>query len=151
MHVRPALDRDAAAIAHTEALAAASPWGREAIELLIDAPHGVVRVVEEQGEVCGHVLATAVAGEGEVLTVAVRPELRRRGLARALLVDLAQAWRAMGTQEAWLEVHADNHGARALYATLGWHETGRRRAYYADGGDALVLTLDLTAEVSPDP
>ncbi|MCB9665935.1 MAG: ribosomal protein S18-alanine N-acetyltransferase [Alphaproteobacteria bacterium] len=146
MQVQPATDADAAEIAATEAAAAASPWSRSAIEAFLDAPHAVALVARDGNEVVGHLLATAVADEGEVLTVAVRPAARRRGLARALLDAAEEAWRARGVRSAWLEVHERNGPARALYASLGWTEAGRRRAYYADGGDALVLERGLPPE-----
>jgi ribosomal protein S18 acetylase RimI-like enzyme len=87
----------------------------------------------------GHLLATQVGDEGEVLTIAVREDARRRGLARAMLTALADRWRAHGAHTGWLEVRADNEGARALYASLGWTSAGRRRGYYDDGTDAIVM------------
>jgi ribosomal protein S18 acetylase RimI-like enzyme len=43
-----------------------------------------------------------------------------------------------------LEVAAENVAARALYAALGFTQTGLRKRYYPDGGDALTLCLRLT-------
>jgi ribosomal-protein-alanine N-acetyltransferase len=44
----------------------------------------------------------------------------------------------------FLEVAEANAAARALYAAAGFAEVGRRRRYYADGGDALVLRRGLS-------
>jgi ribosomal-protein-alanine N-acetyltransferase len=89
----------------------------------------------------------AIAGEAEVLTLAVAPTHRRRGLASALLqAGLGQA-RLSGAEAAFLEVAADNAAAIALYAAAGFAQVGRRAGYYrrADGEaiDGLVLSLTL--------
>jgi ribosomal-protein-alanine N-acetyltransferase len=41
--------------------------------------------------------------------------------------------------EAFLEVKASNKGAQRLYAKLGFEEVGRRRRYYSDGSDAVLM------------
>jgi len=53
-------------------------------------------------------------------------------------------WRARGGVEAFLEVRADNLGALALYRALAWEGVGRRRRYYRDGVDAVVLRKALS-------
>jgi ribosomal-protein-alanine N-acetyltransferase len=82
----------------------------------------------------GIVLTRVVQGEGEILTLAVAPQARRRGIGRALLGGVVAdgiPW--------FLEVAASNGPALALYAAFGFCECGRRRDYYAPGRDALVL------------
>lgn len=80
------------------------------------------------------------AGEAEIVTLAVKPTARRAGLAGRLI---AQAQAALGAKVLFLEVAADNGAARALYEKFGFHETGRRKAYYkrADGTrvDAVLM------------
>jgi len=46
-------------------------------------------------------------------------------------------------QKIHLEVAEDNEPARALYGRFGFTPAGRRKSYYANGADALTLTLDL--------
>lgn len=132
--LREARPDDAAAIGLTEGGAA---WSEEAVRRTLGARHALAWVVGDP--VVGHLLATAVGDEGEILTLAVRPEARRRGLARRMLDALAGRWRAAGVGAGWLEVRADNVAARALYASLGWTDAGRRPGYYADGTDAVVM------------
>ena len=95
-------------------------------------------------EPVGFALGRAVADEAEVLTLAVNPEARRTGLGRALMQAVAEEARRRGAVELFLEVAAANAPARALYAALGAVQAGRRRAYYPDGDDALVLRLALS-------
>ena len=49
----------------------------------------------------------------------------------------------MGVKTIHLEVAEDNMAARAFYAAQNFTQTGRRKAYYANGADALTLALDL--------
>lgn len=108
--------------------------------------------LSDRGVLClsrpdGFALFRSVADEAELLTLAVAPEARRRGLARDLLDEgFAQA-AARGATRVFLEVAAENAGARALYAGAGFAEVGRRPGYYRhpDGtrADALILARAL--------
>jgi [ribosomal protein S18]-alanine N-acetyltransferase len=90
----------------------------------------------------GFVLVRVAAGEAEILTLAVAPAARGKGLGRALLQAAISKARALGAQAVFLEVGTDNPAARALYAALGFVKVGMRKAYY-QGRDALVLRLSL--------
>jgi len=89
-------------------------------------------------------MGRVVAGEAELLTLAVAPQERRKGLGLALLAAFDDSARAAGAESGFLEVAAANVPARALYKAAGWREVGVRRGYYRlpDGGtdDALVLS-----------
>jgi ribosomal-protein-alanine N-acetyltransferase len=95
----------------------------------------------------GFALGRAVAGEAELLTLAVAPEARRRGTGRALVAAFEAEARARGATAAFLEVADTNAAARALYAGAGWRPAGRRRGYFAAPGrpaaDAIVLRKSL--------
>jgi ribosomal-protein-alanine N-acetyltransferase len=86
-----------------------------------------------------------VAEEAEVLTLAVIPAMRRRGVAAALLRRAMAEAAARGAGALFLEVSTRNAAAQALYRRFGFIEVGRRRRYYPDGSDALVLRVELSA------
>jgi ribosomal-protein-alanine N-acetyltransferase len=125
---------------HAEAFEAS--WDASAFETLLDQPG--MKAVEAAD---GFILIRTVAGEAEILTLAVRPSARRRGLGADLLAKGLVLALAGGAGRLFLEVAEDNLAARALYARAGFTEAGRRRGYYARPGgpaaDALVLALDL--------
>jgi len=125
---------------HAEAFAA--PWDAAAFETLLG--QAGVFALEDPG---GFILMRVVADEAEILTLAVRPTARRRGLGARLVAEGAIAAAARGAGRLFLEVADDNAAARALYARAGFAEAGRRPRYYArsDGGreDALILALNL--------
>jgi ribosomal-protein-alanine N-acetyltransferase len=93
----------------------------------------------------GFVLGRLAADEAEVLSLGVAQAWQRRGLGRRLIEALARAAREMGARQLHLEVGAGNSAARALYAGLGFEESGRRRGYYVHPGmppeDAINLRL----------
>lgn len=117
------------------------PWSPDEIAQLA-APPGFVVTAET-----GFALGRAVAGEAELVTIAVDPSARRQGLGRTLLAAFEAEARALGAETAFLEVAEDNTAALSLYRATGWTETGRRRGYYqrATGPvDAVTMTRELT-------
>ena len=82
-------------------------------------------------------------GELHVTTIAVRPEHRRRGHARALVSAALAAYPVARCVH--LEVRPTNAAAITLYESLGFRATGRRPRYYGDE-DALLMTLDLAED-----
>ncbi|MEJ0027825.1 MAG: GNAT family N-acetyltransferase [Rhizomicrobium sp.] len=95
----------------------------------------------------GFVMARAAAVEAEILTLAVAPRARRRGTGFALVQAAGAHAVRLGADALFLEVAAGNRAARALYDSLGFAETGRRKGYYTAGRsqpeDALVLRSNL--------
>jgi ribosomal-protein-alanine N-acetyltransferase len=129
-------------IAANEAAAAHDPWSADALRGTL-ARDDAFALVIRQPHVVAHLVGTVTAGEGELLTVAVHPSCRRRGLARRLLDAAYAAWADRGAEVVFLEVRGDNTAARALYGGDGWEEVGLRRRYYADGEDAVVMRRSL--------
>ena len=149
MNLRPATGDYAAAFAAVHATAFDAPWSAEEIRTLAQG-HGAFAFAAEtsDGGIAGFILCRIIAGEGEVLTLAVRPDHRRRGVARAL-TEAAVAVAAINAHSMFLEVAADNLGALALYETLGFERVGRRPGYYArplgEGADAIVMRRTLNS------
>jgi len=75
--------------------------------------------------------------EAELLRIGVVPAARGRGHGSRFLGAALAALACAARPVCHLEVRADNVAARRLYEGLGFRLTGRRRGYYADGGDAL--------------
>ncbi len=92
-------------------------------------------VAEAEAQAVGFLLYRLVAGEGEILNLAVAPAWRRRGVAR-------QLWAAVQSKaELWhLEVRASNAAAIGFYQDLGFEAVGEREHYYADGETAILYT-----------
>lgn len=103
----------------------------------------------------GFVLFQLLPPEAEILTLAVDPAAQGRGLGAVLLHVAGELAARAGAETLFLEVAEDNATARELYARAGFHETGRRRGYYARADaepvDALLLALSLAAEKTDTP
>ena len=127
----------------------AHPWQESDFEQLFVAPgifaDGAIEAKDEY--LAGFVLSRIAADEAEILTLAVAPEWRRRGVASSLLAPHLSGLAANRVAYLFLEVEAENVAARALYANFGFEEVGERKAYYrtADGRltEALVMRRDL--------
>ena len=142
---------DAHALAAVHALAFDDPWSEGAFAELFASPGVFALAADDGDEIAAFILCRAIAGEAEVLTLAVAPDLRRRGMATALLqAAMAEASRA-GAETMFLEVASNNAPALALYRRAGFTQAGLRRAYYApEGTDALVLRRDLNRPPAAD-
>ncbi len=133
---------DPADLAAIHASAFDAGWDAAAIQTLLDMPGAAL-----EAEADGFLLWRRAADEAEIVTLAVRPEARRRGLGGRLLDRVLDRARDQGVARLFLEVAHDNDAALALYASRGFEQAGGRPAYYArpDGvrADALILALNL--------
>lgn len=98
---------------------------------------------EGKGVIKAFILLRRVLDEAEILTLATRPDFRRRGLAGKLLAAVESTLVAQGTNHFFLEVRVDNIAAQKLYQQAGYEVMYQRRNYYTlpDGTqcDALVM------------
>ncbi len=122
---------------HAAAFTVPRPWGAAEFARLLAAP-GTLLATESDG----FALARVIADEAEILTIAVAPARRRRGVATRLLAGLLAEAAARGAMAMFLEVAADNAAARALYDRAGFCEAGRRAGYYG-ASDAVILRKPL--------
>ena len=93
------------------------------------------------------VLARLAAGEAEILTIAVSPAHRRRGLARQLMEHLFRRLYHDRAETLFLEVDAGNEPALALYRRLRFKKVGERKGYYAQGSVAGAAALVMRADL----
>ena len=140
--IEPAHQGHAAAMAaiHAAAFPPGEAWGADAIRVQLALPT-TFGLLAHAG---GMALARAVGEQAEILTLAVIPAARRRGIARALLQAAAREASRLGARTMFLEVSSANATARALYAAAGFTEIGRRPRYYSNGTDALILSAPLS-------
>lgn len=121
-------------------------WSVAEIESLL-RPSGALCFAAHSGSdqpLAGFVLIHCIADEAEIITLAICRNMRRRGMARALLSRSIQILRQNGITSVFLEVAENNGAALALYSKHGFDLTGRRVGYYVVGTqrhDALVLKL----------
>jgi [ribosomal protein S18]-alanine N-acetyltransferase len=141
--VRSAGDADLLAVAGIERESFGDPWSLDAFRSALRQGGSFV-VAERAGEVLGYAIAWSMVDEAELANIAVAPVARGQGIGTRLL-DAAIAYAAgKGCTAMYLEVRESNARARALYASRGFEEVGRRRRYYRQPvEDALILRAAL--------
>ena len=142
--IRPAVAADVLAVAVLEAeLFGADAWSAGQVREELTGPGRTAWVAEEAAVPIGYVVTRTVGEVADLQRIGVAPAARRRGLARELLATALAAAEQSGVDRMLLEVSAINLGALAFYAAEGFTEISRRRSYYRDGSDALVLAREL--------
>lgn len=155
--LRPASLADVAQIARLELRAFSDAWTEPQLIDSLSQAGAVGLVAQEEDDILvGHLIGRTVVDEGEILTLAVAPERRRRGIAAQLLIQAMELMASQGVGRVWLEVRASNEAAQALYRDHGFTPAGRRRGYYREPvEDALVLRRELhsaaSSSASPGP
>lgn len=142
---------DAGSVERLAALHRASfdePWDADALAELLALPgtFGLMAVEESMGAPFGFVLLRIAADEAEILTIAVDPHRRERGVGRKLIEAAAVVAVARGAAALFLEVAEDNAPALGLYEGTGFRTVGRRPGYYRRATGAVAartMRLDL--------
>lgn len=134
---------DEMASLHAQCFTLPAPWPATSLASTLADPASFVLLESES-----FLIGRAVAGEAEVLTLAVAPQARRRGMASKLMVRFLYQARLRGAEDAFLEVAEGNAAAIALYTRFGFAPAGRRRGYYHGPkgmtADAIVMRRVLT-------
>jgi ribosomal-protein-alanine N-acetyltransferase len=145
IHIHPTGSASAALLAelHAKAFPANQAWDMATFSQILALPGHFALILTEGDVPMGFILGRTAPPEAEILTFAMTPEARGKGMGWALLQALMHKAPARGATEVFLEVAESNAAARALYAKAGAQEVGRRRRYYADGADALILRMAL--------
>lgn len=100
-------------------------------------------VAETDGKVSGYGGIWNICKEADLIDIAVHPDFRRKGIAQGILSRLIEFCRNCGCSKITLEVRISNAAAIGLYEKNGFRICGERKAYYADGETALLMSLRL--------
>ena len=145
-------EHDLLEVVEIEELSGISAWGWDAYHRELQSPEDAIMLVartpttelaEDQGHaIAGFIVSRLIADELHINNVAVRYEVRRRGIAAQLLAAVLEEGRSNNARLAFLEVREGNVAAQGLYQRSGFKVTGRRRRYYNQPvEDALLMAL----------
>lgn len=140
---------DIAAVKAIEDISFPNPWPAstflgEIQHRPISHPYVAVRREEGGERVVGYAVFWLIGDEVQINNIALRPDLRGKGLGEALLRRALDLVRGLGGSYVVLEVRVSNQAAVGLYRKLGFVEIGRRKNYYFNPSeDALVMGLGL--------
>ena len=90
----------------------------------------------------GFIVYRIVLDEAEIITIGVNPEMRRQGIASAMIGIIKKNIKNQGVKKIFLEVAANNIPGQKLYENHGFNRVGLRPKYY-DGIDAILMSKDI--------
>ncbi len=123
------------------------------LEIFKNCPEAFV-LAEAKSIIIGYVMCRLESGfsdfsrikpvrKGHVVSIAINPNYRRTGIARALMLSAMSSLTSYGSSEAFCEVRVSNEPALALYKKLGFTIRKRISRYYYDGEDSFVMARPL--------
>lgn len=139
-YIREMVLEDLPAVAWLEEKSFAVPWSEDLILDALESPLDRLWVLVEDECIAGYCNFRVVAGEGELMRIAVDPEVRGRGYGRKLMEHLEADARNSQVGDITLEVRASNEAAIALYKSRGFRtEAVRKRYYTCPEEDAFIM------------
>jgi [ribosomal protein S18]-alanine N-acetyltransferase len=146
--IEPATARDAPRLAQLHAASFHRGWGEAEFEEMMRERNTLVHRLRTGRKLIGFAISRMGADEAEILSVAIDPVYRGRGLSRELLLTHLGHLAGRGVRTVFLEVEENNRPARRLYERAGFRAVGRRERYYRQAGgeqlNALLMRRDLS-------
>ena len=144
LSLRPMTPSDVSEVARIETTTFSTPWSERTFHSLLARSGVELWVADWGGQLAAYAILWQVLDEGELANIAVRKDLRGRGIGSGLLSRMLEVAEASGLRSLYLEVRESNRLARAMYARRGFDEIGVRKGYYeAPREDARVLKKSL--------
>ncbi len=117
-------------------------WSREAIEREFKLPYSLRYVLEKEEKIIGYSFVWLIKGEALLMTFAIDPACRGRGLGRYFLLGLIEKLKGKA-EILQLDVRKSNLPAIRLYRSVGFRIVRERPKFYSDGETALMMELEL--------
>lgn len=131
-------------ILEIEELSFPSPWSVHALKSEVENPISHLWALRMGPFLSGYICFWMFDREIQLISVAVHPHDRGKGLGQYLLTEMIETGISRGMRQIWLEVRPSNSVAKGLYERLGFEEAYRRSRYYPDTHeDAIVMSLNL--------
>ena len=146
--VVPATGRDAFRLAQLHGASFHRGWGEVEFDSMLAERNTLIHLLRMKRKIIGFVVSRIAADEAEILSIAIDPDYRGRGLSRNMLLTHLGHLAGRGVQKVFLEVEENNQPARRLYEQTGFAVVGRRERYYRQSGaehlNALLMRRDLS-------
>ncbi|WP_353684254.1 ribosomal protein S18-alanine N-acetyltransferase [Thermodesulfovibrio sp. 3907-1M] len=119
------------------------PWSLKSFISELLNPQSILKVAEFNEEIAGYIVLRKILDEAELLSIAVKPELRRRGIATELIRNVMDEIKH-SVKSCFLEVRISNTQAISFYEKMGFKKVGVRKKYYVlPEEDAVIMKIDL--------
>jgi len=146
VEIRALGSHDLDALEEIERVAYPAPWSRSMFAAELQKPGALaIGAYRDSGELVGYAIVSRYVDAWHVMNIAVEPEFRRRGIAKALLERLFEMTSTDPRRGYTLEVRVSNVEAIRLYERVGFEARGIRRGYYTDNReDAVIMWREAT-------
>jgi [ribosomal protein S18]-alanine N-acetyltransferase len=151
MIFRPMLMVDLDKVVAIEKVSMPSPWSKELFEEELKRSQANYFVIEEDGTLAGYVGYWEAPEEAHIITVAVAPAFRKRGLGKRMMDHFLAFAAQKGARLATLEVRESNEAGLKLYEKCGFRMVAIRKKYYSDNQENAVVMLKDIAEAQAPP
>jgi ribosomal-protein-alanine N-acetyltransferase len=138
---------DLAAVHQLECACQTDPWSLQHFADELDHPFAAIDLYWQREQLAGFLCTWLIAGELQIQNLVTHAAFRRKGIAARLLEHVITRSRSAGLTSVWLEVRISNTPAITLYERFGLIACDRRKGYYPDGEDAMIMSYS----VSPEP
>ena len=120
-----------------------NPWRENAFkrEIENDNEFSHIIVARNNNRTIAFIGFTCVLDEAHILTFAVHPKFRRRGIGTQLFIYALNMVKSIGAKKVTLEVRISNIPAKSLYKKLGFQIVAMRRKFYPDGEDGYIMCI----------
>ena len=140
MMIRTMTAAEVSQVARLEKICFPDPWSERSVASELDNALSLWLVAMVGEQLAGYVGSQTVMGETDMMNIAVDPDHRRKGIAKALVEALVAELKARESHCLTLEVRSSNEPAKALYEKLGFLQVGLRKNYYRNPKeDALIM------------
>jgi len=136
--IRIATSNDLADILSIEKKVFKHPWSKEQLSWELNSqPVAENYVMIARGNMIGYLFSHVVDDDVQILNIAIDIPFQHKGYGEQLLSYFLDQFNT--DISIHLEVRKSNFPAINLYLKFGFHETGTRKGYYADGEDAIIM------------
>ena len=136
--IRIATSNDFADILSIEKKVFKHPWSKEQLSWELNSqPVTENLVMIDKSNMIGYLFSHVVDDDVQILNIAIDIPFQHKGYGEQLLSYFLDQFNTDSSIH--LEVRKSNFPAINLYLKFGFHETGARKGYYADGEDAIIM------------
>jgi len=145
----PMTEDDLAQVLEIEQKSFPRPWLQQHFLDELHSSHAFpLSAFDPTGRLLGYICPMQLLDECHILDVAVDPEMRCGGVGRLLVEKVLEESRSRGASFVSLEVRESNCAAITLYEKIGFITVGRRKHYYENGEDALMMEYLFEASIT---
>jgi len=141
--IRRAKEEDLSEVHRIEVLSFKYPYTYSYLKALYLLSPNLFYVAEVDGKVIGYVVGLIELGSiGHIISIAVHPGWRRKGIGSKLLKKIEDEFKRKGIKSFILEVEITNKPAISLYKKHGYRVIDVIKGYYPGGEDAYVMVKE---------